>query len=154
MLLAEIGKVQIPDHLGVGEIQNTQERGQSANCQAKHPTSSLSPKRETTTKACLLNQRFFSKLITALAGYARACAPLRYYIISKGTPPDESTVANSLIDQVFARPGTSTRSFTVLATLAPCPQQLEDSYLHCVKQAGVVETRTHAQSMPCLASVA
>ena len=43
---AEIGKVQIPGHQGVGEIQNTQLRGQSENCQAKHPTSPLSPKRD------------------------------------------------------------------------------------------------------------
>ena len=76
--------------------------------------------KETMTKACLLNQRFLSKLIQRWPGYARACAPLRYYNTSKGTPPDEPTIANSLIDHVFAPPGTSTRSSTVLTTLTPC----------------------------------
>ena len=65
------------------QVQNTQERGQLANCQAKHPTSPLSPKIETTTKACLLNHRFLSKLNTALAGIRKGLCPLHYCITSK-----------------------------------------------------------------------
>ena len=60
----------------------------------------------------------WSKLNAAL-GRARPCAPLSHYITSKGTPPDESTLANSLIDHFSAPPAKSTRS-TNPTTSASC----------------------------------
>ena len=57
--------------------------------------------------------------LNATMGCTRCHAPLSHYFTSKGTPPDESTVANTLIDHLSTPPATPT-AFTNPTTPAPC----------------------------------